>query len=328
MKKLGIVGPIDGRGKQIIKEGLADLFTAVEVSNRQEYELLADADAIVLRTLDITAADLTAMPQLRHIQRWGAGYDAVDIEAAGERGIAVTVAAGVNAPQVSEYVVLLAMAVYRNIIQVDRNVREGRWRDSGLISRSYSLAGKTVGLVGLGNIGKMVAEKVQAFRANVIYHDLRRLEAAEEAALGVSFRPLERLAEEADVLSVHVPLTAGTRNLIDAAFLRRMKKTAILVNTARGGIVDEAALYDALAGGALLGAGLDVFAQEPVEAGNPLLSLGNVVLSSHFGGNTADLSLATAERCVENIRTVAQGGLPTPPDLVNAQYLRKAASSS
>ena len=321
MKKMAIVGPIDGEGKRILRNGLADSFTIVEVASRDDYLALADVDAIVLRTLTITADDMDAMPRLRHIQRWGVGYDSVDVKAAGERGIAVSVAAGTNAHPVSEYVLLLMLAVLRNLIRVDRNVRAGKWRDPDLLASSYSLAGKTVGLVGFGNIGRLVANKAVAFGAKIVYHDIHRLD-EEERFLSATFLPLERLAEEADIVSIHLPLVEATRNLIDAAFLKRMKKTAVLINTARGGIVDETALYHALANGELLGAGLDVFEREPVDSGNPLLTLDNIVVSSHFGGTTADLSDSMARKCVENVRIVATGGMLKEPDLVNAVFLR------
>lgn len=320
-EKMAIIGPVDAIGKDTLRKKLGHRFEIIEAASRDEYERLEDVSAVVLRTLHLDGEDIRKMKKLKVIQRWGAGYDTVDIRAAAEKGVQVAVAAGMNAVPVSEYAVLLMLAVYRNLMDTHRNVKDGKWRDDSLIQRSYVLNGKRVGLIGIGSIGKKVAALVQAFGAQTSYYDAFPLSREEEEKLHADYRPLEALLKEADVVSIHVPLLEQTYHLLNADTLRLMKKNAILINTARGGIVNEADLYDALRSGTILGAGLDVFEQEPLQKENPLLELPNIVVSSHSAGNTADNSVFMAERCAENILTVISGGKVSKPDLVNGHLL-------
>lgn len=322
-EKIAIIGPVDETGKQTLYNKLSDEFDVIEVKDRNDYYLLHDVVAVVLRTLTLTESDFEAMKALRAIQRWGAGYDTVDIQAAAERGIPVMVASGLNSIPVAEYTVLLMLSVYRNLISINQNVRAGKWRDDNLIARSYVLNKKTVGLVGLGNIGKRVAKIVQAFGAQVVYYDAYPMEKEEDEKLGVKQMPLDELLKNADVVSVHVPLMEETHHLLDMSAFRKMKKTAIIINTARGGIVDEDALYNALKEEEILGAGMDVFEQEPPSVKSRLFQLENVVVSSHSAGNTGDNSSFMAERCADNLWTVLSGGKISKPDLVNGDLLRK-----
>lgn len=322
-EKMAIIGPVDAAGKNMLRQRLHERFEIMEIPSRTAYEQMKDVSAVVLRTLNLNREDILKLKKLKIIQRWGAGYDTVDIKAAAEQGVQVTVAAGLNAVPVAEYTVLLMLAVYRNLINTHNNVINGEWRDDGFIQRSYVLNGKQAGLIGMGSIGKKVAALVQAFGAQVIYHDVLPLGRDEEEKLHVRYRPLEDLLKESDIVSIHVPLLEQTRHLIDTAALRMMKKNAILINTARGGVINEADLYDALKTGTILGAGMDVFEQEPLRKGHPLLELPNIVVSSHNAGNTADNSIFMAERCAENILTVINGGQVSKPDLVNGHLLKE-----
>lgn len=321
-EKAAIIGPIDDIGKKTIHEGLDCDFDVIEIASKEEYQKLADCSYAILRTLKLNGEDIQKAPKLKLIQRWGVGYDSVDIQTAAANGIQVAVTAGINAVPVAEYTILLMLSVYRNLLQIDRNVRIGKWKDDGLIARSYLIQEKTVGLIGMGSIGREVAKRVQAFGADVVYYDAIRLSEEREQQLHVRYLPMQELFRQADIISVHVPLLESTRNLINKERLCLMKKTAIVINTSRGGIINEADLYWALSSGTILGAGLDVFAQEPVEKDNPLLTLQQVTVSAHCAGNTIDNSVQMARRCVENIRRVSGGGRISEPDLVNGQLLR------
>ena len=206
---------------------------------------------------------------------------------------------------------MLMLAVFRKLTTLHQNVVAGRWH--GGVPRTvdmYELAGKTVGLVGLGNIGQQVARRVRAFDATVIYHDAFRRSGAEEEQLGVTYVPLETLLETADVVSLHVPLNHDTRDMIDANAVGRMKSSAILINTCRGEVVDETALFDALQSGRILAAGLDTLAQEPTDPSNPLLALPNVTLTPHSAGPTVDSFRKRFHNGYANIQRVASGRPP------------------
>lgn len=320
-EKVAIVGPIDSEGKRVIHDKLSDKFSVIEISSEDQYSELIDVEYVVLRTFQIKEDVIEKCKNLKLVQRWGVGFDSVDIKAAGEKDIQVAVATGTNAVPVAEYAVMLMLSVYRNIISIHDNVINGKKRDESIFSKSYVINGKTVGLIGLGNIGKKVAKIVQAFGADVAYFDMFPLKEKDEQQLGIKYLSLDELVQKADIISLHLPLTEQTVNLIDAKVLEKMKSTAIIINTARGGIINEDDLYEALKSNKILGAGIDVFKDEPLKENNPLLKLNNVVLSSHCAGNTADNSINMANRCVENILTVSKGLKLSPPDLVNGQYL-------
>ena len=265
-----------------------------------------------------------AAPRLRLVQLLSAGYDDVDLEAARSAKVPVSNNGGANAISVSEHAMMLMLAVSRRVIWQHGNVSGGRWRGNGPAPRMYELNDKTLGIVGLGTIGKKVARLAQAFGMRVAYYDIARLAEDAEDALGVRFRLLRELLKSSDVVSLHVPLNDSTRGMIGAGELGLMKREAILINTCRGPVVDEAALTRALADGALFGAGLDVFDQEPTPPGNPLIKLDNVVLSAHFAGPTWDNHVARFRNGFDNVERVARGEpplwvVPELADIVNDQ---------
>lgn len=317
---IAIVGSYDENARNVLHKELEG-FKLIEIERAEDFSQMVDAKYVILRTLSIDKDTIAKMPRLKLIQRWGVGYNTVDIEAAGKAGVLVAITSGVNAVPVAEYTLLLMLGVYRNLTVIHNNVRSGRWKDDSLVNRSYVIAGKTVGLIGLGAIGREVAGKVQGLGAQVIYYDSFRLPEAAEAELKITYSDLEQLMETADIISLHLPLNEHTKGLIGKSLLARMKPTSILINTARGGIINEDALYDVLRRRTILGAGLDVFEQEPIAPGNRLLELDNVVVSAHCAGNTADNSINMAYHCVDNIKRVS-GGLSLPQkDLVNMHYL-------
>jgi phosphoglycerate dehydrogenase-like enzyme len=263
---------------------------------------LGDAEVIwhVLRPL--SGEELRSAPRLRLVHKFGVGINTIDVDAATACGIAVANMPGANAASVAEGTVLLMLAVLRRLLPLDRATRQGRgWpTDPALGEHCRDIGGCTVGLVGYGSVAQRVAGMVSAMGARVLHTST-----GDDGRPG--WRPLPDLLAEADVVSLHVPLTEATEGLIDRAGLQRMKPEAVLINTSRGQVVDEPALAEALAGGRLAGAGLDVFAVEPVGTDNPLLGLDNVVLTPHVSWYTADTMRRYLTAAVDNCRRLRDG---------------------
>jgi len=261
-------------------------------------------------TVKMHDAFYAAAPRLRLVQLLSAGYDDVDLAAARRAKVPIANNGGANAISVAEHAMMLMLTVARRVIWAHGSVSAGRWRGNGPSPRMYELFGKTLGIVGLGTIGKKVARLGKAFGMRVEYYDIARLNEDAEDALGVRFRLLNEVLANADVVSLHVPLNDSTRGMIGAGELARIKPTAILINTSRGPVVDERALHHALSTGKLFGAGLDVFDQEPPPPDNLLLKLDNVVLTAHFAGPTWDNHVARFRNAFDNVQRVARGEPP------------------
>lgn len=275
---------------------------------------LPEVDALVVRTAKIDARRLDRAPRLRVIAKHGVGVDNIEVEAALARGIVVTSTPGANAEAVAEHALTLMLMLARQIPASSRLLLEGKWGEARGVALSADLRGKTLGLVGLGNIGGRLAEMARAgLGMRVLAYDpYARPERAAE--LGVELVPdLEPLLEAADVVSVHTPLTPETRGIIGAAALERMKPTAILINCARGGLVDEDALLAALNAGKLAGAGLDVFVAEPPPLDHPLLRHERVVVTPHVAGGSEEARQLTAETLAEDVLRVLHGQQPRYP---------------
>jgi len=251
-----------------------------------------------------------AAPRLRLVHLLSAGYDNVDLQAARRAKVPICNNGGANAISVAEHTLMLMLTVSRKLIWQHGNVSAGRWRGNGPAPRMYELFDKTLGIVGLGTIGKKVARLAQAFGMRVQYYDIARLSEDAEDRLGVRFRLLRELLKSSDIVSLHVPLNDSTRGMIGTDELELMKSEAILINTCRGPVVDEAALHRALSSRKLFGAGLDVFEQEPPPADNPLLKLDNVVLTAHFAGPTWDNNVARFRNAFDNVQRVHRGEPP------------------
>jgi len=247
-------------------------------------------------------AVIEAADRLRVIARYGVGVDNVDLAAARERGILVTNTPGANSDSVAELAVGLMLALARSIPRADRATRAGEWpRMHGL-----SISGKVVGLVGFGAIGRLVAAKLSGFGCNLLAYD--PYAAPEAAALaGVRLVVLDELVAGADFVSLHCPLTEQTRGLVSAEIIAKMKPGAFLVNTARGELVDEAALLEGLVSGKLRGAALDVFAQQPPDAGNPLLALPQVIATPHMGAHADSATNGMGWGALQNCLAVLRG---------------------
>ena len=266
------------------------------------YRELPEADVIwhVLRPL--SGDDLRRGTRLRLVHKLGAGVNTIDVEAASEQGIAVANMPGANAPSVAEGTVLLMLAALRRLPELDRAIRAGEgWpSDPELGETVRDIGGCTVGLVGYGNIAKRVGEIVAAMGATVL-HTSTRDDGRPD------WRPLPDLLAASDIVSLHLPLTTQTHHLLGRDTLSRMKPNAVLVNTSRGAVVDEQALVEALRGGRLAAAGLDVFEAEPVAPDNPLLGLPNVVLTPHVTWYTADTMRRYLIEAVANCRRLRDG---------------------
>ncbi len=288
-------------------------WTLEVVSTQDRKELLqriGSADFVIVATARIDAAVLAAAPRLRHVQHQGVGYNNIDIPACAARGVTVALTPEGTTTGVAEHVFLLLLALYKRLREAEAKLRAGAWPVWELRSRSFEIAGKTVGIVGLGRIGRAVARRLAAFEAHVLYYDLIRPPLEVEQALGVAYRPLEELLRAADVVTLHLPLSDTTRHLIGARELALMQPHAVLINTARGALVDELALIEALRNGTIAGAGLDVFEQEPPLPDNPLLQLENVVVTPHIAAGTVDAFRAKMRAVFANLQRVALGEPP------------------
>ena len=268
-------------------------------------ELLAslkDADALIVRNrTQVNAQLLAAAPRLKVVGRLGVGLDNIDLPACKARNVAVIPATGANALAVAEYVIATAMLLLRGAYLSTPAVAGGQW-PRGPLSNGREIGGKTLGIVGIGGIGQLTARLAQGLGMRVVASD--PMVAASSALwqeTGVTCRTLDELLAESDVVSLHVPLTADTRNLINAARLARMRPNAVLINSARGGIIDESALAAALRAKRLGGAALDVFDVEPLLAGSPLADCPNLILTPHIAGVTAESNTRVSSMIAERV---------------------------
>jgi lactate dehydrogenase-like 2-hydroxyacid dehydrogenase len=278
-----------------------------------------DAEALVVDAITpVSRWLIERMPNLRLIHSEGVGYEGVDLAAATERGVLVCNNKGVNAGAVAEQAVLLMLGLLRGVLAGDRAVREGRQIEAkeGAMMRGITELGDcAVGIVGLGDCGKATAARLRAFGCPLFYYSARRRDPAEEAAVGARYLPLLELAAACDIVRLHAAVNERTAGLVGREFLARMKPTAYLVNTARGELVDNGALRDALASGQIAGAGLDTVAPEPVLADNPLVDLppearARVLYSPHFGGITKGSIRRAQEHMWANIARLMRGERP------------------
>ncbi len=279
-------------------------------------ELVAGAEFAVPGFAAIDEALLEAAPRLRLVQKWGIGIDAIDQAAMRRRGVALAIASGCNAAPVAELAIALMLAVYRRIPYANRTLREGRWVTPEMRQTCWQVAGKTVGLVGFGHIGRMLARRLAGFDARIVYFDPKPADEAAARALNATAVSLDELLRTSDIVSLHLPLMPATAGLIGREALAAMKPGAVLINTARGGLVDEAALAEALKSGHLGGAGLDAFEQEPPPADHPLLKLENVVATPHAGGGVFDNVAPVARHVFGNIERFIRGEALPPGDLL------------
>jgi len=283
----------------------------------QQVEAVKDADFIMAFRAKLTERILRSAKKARLVQILSAGYDSINLKLLRELGIPCANNGGANSRAVADHAVLAMLSLYRRLMAADRAVREGRWSAAIDGMNTFEMANKVVGVLGFGNIGQKVARRVQAFDATVHYYDKFPLSPERERELKVRRVSLEELFRTSDIISCHAPLTADTRHVVNRERLSMMKPTAVIINTSRGPVVDEVALTEALQHKRIAGAGLDVFEKEPVDPGNPLLKLENVVLSPHSAGTTWDTWFRRAEFAYQNMKRVWEG---QPPQAVATDY--------
>jgi D-3-phosphoglycerate dehydrogenase / 2-oxoglutarate reductase len=261
---------------------------------------------------------LEATPTLKIIAKHGAGIDSVDLDAATERGIAVVNAGGANADPVAEYSVAVMLSLARDVPRLDRDLRGGKWEKGTYMGREFR--GRKLGIIGYGQIGRRVAAMAAALGAQVIAYSRTRKDAIE----GITWETdLDRLLSTVDILSLHCPLTDKTRGLIGRRELALMKPTAILINTSRGPVVDEAALTEALSTGKLAAAGLDVFAEEPTDPKNPLLQLPNVIVTPHVSAMTEEAMTRMGTSAATQILNLLKDGTVERENLANPEVANR-----
>lgn len=277
-----------------------------------------DKDAILCTVSDeVNSEVIRACPRLKIISNYGVGYNNIDLKAAASKGVIVTNTPGVLTDATADLTWALLFDVARRLSEGDRLVRRGEWKgwEPGFLLGS-EVTGKSLGIIGMGRIGKAVAYRARAFHMNVIYHSRRRLSPEEEQKLNVRWSPLDELLQEADFVSLHAPYTRETHHLIGQKELGLMKKSAYLINTARGPLVDEPALIRALQEKEIAGAALDVYEKEP-EVPAELKEMENVVLAPHLGSATVETREAMARLAVENLLHFFEG--KRPPHIVNSR---------
>ncbi len=288
MARILISDPIAEKGVDLLKAAGHQVDVRGGLKPEALAPILGDYDAWIVRSATKATAELIAKgTRLKVIARAGVGLDNVDAKAAEARGIQVLNTPGATAVSVAEHAIGLMFALSRHLVAADRTMRAGLWEKKRFEGRE--LHGKTLGLVGLGRIGQETAKRANALGMRVLANRSRNTKASDDlSALGIRVLPLEKMLPESDIVSLHCPLTDLTRNLINATTLAQMKRGAFLVHCARGGVVDETALGEALKSGHLGGAALDVFPEEPVKGTHPLAALENVILTPHLGASTAE----------------------------------------
>lgn len=275
------------------------------LASSQLVKMLKGVDGFIAGLDNIDRAALDAADKLKVIARYGVGVDAVDLAAASEKNIIITNTPGANSGSVAELTIGLMISLLRNIPGAVNATKSGEWTRM----RGVSIEDKIVGLIGFGAIGKQVAQKLKGFNCRVVAFD-PVADATIAADLEVDLLPMEEVAQIADLLSLHCPVTDDTRNLVNSSFLKRMKPGSYLINTARGELINENDLYDAIQSGTLHGAALDVFSKQPPDAGNPLLGLPQVLATPHMGSHTDGATNAMGWRALNDCLAVLRGEEP------------------
>ncbi len=299
--KVLISDPIAKEGIDILKKAGLEVIEKPGLPKEELLEAIKEVDGIIIRSATkVTAEVIEAAKNLKVIARAGTGLDNVDIEAANRRGIVVMNCPGGNTVSAAEHTISMMLALARNIPQATASMKAGKWEKKKFMGRE--ITGKTLGVIGLGRIGSVVADRAKGLKMRVIAYD-PYVNPEQAARMGIEIMSLEELLPQADFVTVHVPLTKETRGFINKDIFDKMKDGAMFIHCARGGIVNEADLYEALKSGKIAGAALDVFEQEPPPEGYPLLQLDNVICTPHLGASTVEaqknVALAIASQVVD-----------------------------
>lgn len=309
----------------------AEIEVFEEVDNPIPREILLskirDVDGLLcLLTDNIDSEIIEASQRLKVVSNYAVGFNNIDVNTATKKGIYVTNTPGILTETTADFTFALLLAVSRRLVESDKYIRMGEWKHAWgpRMFLGSDVHGKTLGIIGLGRIGKALAKRAKGFDMKIIYHDIIRDESFEER-FGVSFRSLKELLEEADFVSVNVPLTKETYHLIGEKEISAMKKTAFIINTSRGAVIDEKQLYNALKNGRIAGAALDVFEKEPINPENPLLKLDNVVVTPHIASASIETRKNMAILAATNLVKALKG--EDPPNLVNPEAKKFRRSS-
>lgn len=295
-----------------IPAGLAHVLAAAGEDGSYSQETLAelaDVDAFLVSAEPVHEQLLAACPQVKIVQRMGVGYNTLDLEACAKRGIPACNVAGVNKEAVAEHGMALILALAKNLREAARLTGERDWPAARLLTAdSFEIYRKTLGIVGLGDTGSSLARRARAFGMKIVYNDIREIPPALVEELEAEFMEKDDLFRSADVVSINTDLNDDSRSMVDARRLGLMKPSALLICCARGHIVDEQALRDALEQRRIAGAGIDVFSEEPIVEDNPLLQAPNCLITAHVAGVNPETGMRTLELALENIRAVVERG--------------------
>lgn len=327
--KVYVTRDMPERGLRIIKERFdAEVWPDYgPPSKKTLIEKAVKVDALATLLSDkIDAEVFDAAPKLKIVAQMAVGFDNIDVTEATERGIYVTNTPGVLTDTTADFAWTLLMAVGRRVVEADNYVRGGKWKVGWhpMMLQGRDIYGATLGIVGLGRIGCAIAKRAKGFDMKVLYYDVIRRPDFEKE-FDIEYTELDKLLPQADFITINTPLTKETHHLVDEKKLKSMKKTAYIINNARGPIVDEKALYKALKEGWIAGAALDVFEQEPTPIDNPLLRLDNVVVAPHISSASYETRAKMAEMVAENLVAFFEG--KTPPNLVNPDVVKTKRKS-
>lgn len=289
------------------------------VTDIEQFNKKRNVEVLITRAFKVTKEFIDQNKDLKFIQKWGSGLNTIDVAEAGKRGIPVSNVPGANAYAVSELTILLMLATYRNFLFHNRNMVKGIWTKAQNIESTYCLYKKTIGIIGGGHIGQLVAKKVSAFDAEVIYYDVFRQPEEVEKEYHMRYVTLDQLLKTSDVVTIHIPLNEKTRGFIGREQLKMMKPTSIIINSARGGLIVESDLIQALDEGVILGAGIDCIEHEPIDPKDPILKHEKVTLTPHVGGTSNDLLGEMVPRMAKNVNRFLKG--EEPKSVANSEYL-------
>lgn len=310
--KILLTNHYEGKPAEIIKSAVPDGFELEMLESVSQQELegkVKEADYLLVSgRLKINRTVLGNAQNIKMIQRTGVGLDSIDLEYIRNHDIPFYVNKGVNAQSVAEHTILLMLASLRNLVEINENTKRGIWKKQAQGVCTHELCGKTVGLIGMGAIGRKVAGMLKAFGAEVLYNDVSKMKQEDEDALGIKFSTREEIIEKSDIISLHCPLTDDTRHMINDRAVNKMKNGVILINTARGGLIDEAALINGIKNRKIAGAGIDVYEKEPVD-NSEVLNLQNVITTPHIGGVTYDSFYQMMYQAMRNIEMFDKGQL-------------------
>lgn len=305
----------EGLVKSAIAPAIPEIEVNVVMNASKIKEEVRGADAILgdyTMERGITKEMLLGAKRLKLVQQPSTGFDHIDVEGCADLGIPVANIGGANSISVVEHTIMMVLALLKRLVEAHLSAKSGQWAQHDFIYTKgiYELMGKTWGIMGMGRIGRLVAKRLKGFETRTIYYDVVRLDEDLERKLNVEYRNLAKLMKESDVISLHLPLTEQTEGIMGKREFEMMKPNCIVVNTARGKLIDKEALIGALRGRKLFGAALDVFHEEPIFKDDPLLKLDNVLLTPHLAGATREAAMRIFITSIDNIIRVIKGQKP------------------